>query len=52
MIDLGIRKPAFQRSEVFAPDGQFQINRDETFPAEEASPGVFSTFSLSQTQIF
>jgi hypothetical protein len=38
MIDLGIRKPVFQRSEVFAPDGQFQINRDETFLAESSVP--------------
>jgi hypothetical protein len=38
MIDLGIRKLAFRRSEVFAPDGQFQINRVKTFLAERSVP--------------
>jgi hypothetical protein len=38
MIDLAIRKPAFRQSEVFAPDGQFQINRDKTFLAEGSVP--------------
>jgi hypothetical protein len=34
MIDTGIAKPAFRRSGVFAPDGRFQINRDETWLPE------------------